>query len=129
MILPMADLFGGAAVAVVVALGALYGPQLGLTVGKLVAFVFLVALFVQPLPELSETFDLTQNAIAGFRRIFELLDLPLDLREPSPGVPLPRGPLSVGVDGLSFGYRDGGGPVLSDVAPELPAGAHVAGVG
>ena len=129
MIFPMADLFGGAAVAVVVALGALYGPQLGLTVCKLVAFVFLVALFVQPLPELSETFDLTQNAIAGFRRIFGLLDLPLDLVEPVPGVELPRGPLSARIEDMSFGYRDGGGAVLQDVNLDIPAGAHVAVVG
>ena len=129
MIFPMADLFGGAAIAAVVAVGAIYGPHWGLSLGKIVAVVFLVTLFVQPLPLLSETFDQTQNAIAGFRRIFELLDIPLDLVEPSAGAELPDGPLSVRVEGLSFGYRDGGGPVLRDVDVDIPPGAHVAVVG
>jgi ATP-binding cassette, subfamily B, bacterial len=129
MIFPMADLFGAAAMAMVVALGSLYGPEWGLTTGRLVALVILVGLFVQPLPELSETFDLTQNATAGFRRIFGLLDMPLDLREPPDGVELPRGPLSAHVDDVSFAYRDGGGPVLHAVELEIPAGAHVAVVG
>jgi ATP-binding cassette, subfamily B, bacterial len=129
MIFPMADLFGAAAMAAAVAVGALYGPEWGLSVGRLVAFVFLVGLFVQPLPELSETFDLTQNAISGFRRIFGLLDMPLDLREPPDGVELPPGPLSARIEDVSFAYRDGGGPVLNDVDLEIPAGAHIAVVG
>jgi ATP-binding cassette, subfamily B, bacterial len=129
MIFPMADLFGAAAMAAVVAVGALYGPEWGLSSGRLVALVILVGLFVQPLPELSETFDLTQNAIAGFRRIFGLLDMPLDLREPSDGVELPRGPLSARIDDVSFAYRDGGGPVLHDVELDISPGAHVAVVG
>jgi putative ABC transport system ATP-binding protein len=128
-IFPMADLFGVAAMASVIAVGALFGPGWGLSLGQLVAMVFLVALFVQPLPELSETFDITQNAIAGYRRIFELLDIPIDLTEPSPGRSLPSGPLSVRVEGLSFAYRDGTGPVLHDLDVEIPAGAHIAVVG
>src|SRR5207245_10795919 len=51
------------------------------------------------------------------------------LPEPSPGVPLAPGPLSVRVEGLSFAYRDGGEPVLRDVDLDIPAGAHVAIVG
>jgi putative ABC transport system ATP-binding protein len=129
MIFPMADLFGAAAMAAVVAVGAVYGPRWGLSPGRLVAFAILVALFVQPLPELSDTFDLTQNAISGFRRIFGLLDLPLDLVEPADGAELPRGPLSARIEGLSFAYRDGGGPVLREVDLDVPAGAHVAVVG
>jgi len=128
-IFPMADLFGAAAMAAVVAIGALFGPRWGLSLGQLVAMVFLVSLFVQPLPELSETFDITQNAIAGYRRIFELLDIPIDLAEPAHGRSLPSGPLSVHVEDLSFAYRDGTGPVLHDLNIDIPAGAHIAVVG
>ena len=128
-IFPMADLFGAAAMAAVVGLGAWFGPRWGLSLGHLVAIVFLVQLFVQPLPELSETFDITQNAIAGYRRIFELLDIPIDLREPEPGRALPNGALGLRVEDLSFAYRDGSGPVLHDLDIEIPAGTHVAVVG
>jgi ATP-binding cassette, subfamily B, bacterial len=128
-IFPMADLFGSAAVATVVAFGALFGKRWGLSLGDLVAFIFLVSLFVQPLSELSETFDQTQTAIAGWRKVLGLLDLPVDLVEPSPGEALPPGPLSVRTEGLEFAYRDGGGPVLKGLDLDIPAGAHVAVVG
>jgi ATP-binding cassette, subfamily B, bacterial len=128
-IFPMADLFGAAAVASVVAVGAWFGPRWGLSLGDLVAFIFLVSLFVQPLSELSETFDLTQQAIAGWRKVLGLLDLPVDMVEPSPGVRLPEDPLSVRTEGLQYGYPDGGGIVLRGIDVELRAGSHVAVVG
>lgn len=128
-IFPMADLFGTLAVAAAVGVGAWFGPAWGLSVGRLVAFAFLVSLFVQPLSELSETFDQTQQAIAGWRKVLGVLDLPVDLPEASPGVDLPEGALSVCVQGLTFAYRDGGGLVLRGIDLEVPAGAHVAVVG
>src|SRR6266508_3975887 len=123
-IFPMADLFGAAAVASVVAVGAWFGPRWGLSLGDLVAFIFLVSLFVQPLSELSETFDLTQTAIAGWRKVLGLLDVPVEMAEPSPGGRLPEDPLTVRTEGLQYAYPDGGGgPVLRgvdlrEVAPE-----------
>jgi putative ABC transport system ATP-binding protein len=128
-IFPMADLFGAAAVATVVGFGAVFGPGWGVSLGDMIALIFLVSLFVQPLSELSETFDQTQTAIAGWRKVLGLLDLPVELVEPSPGEPLPPGALSVRTEGLEFGYRDGGGPVLRGIDLQIPAGSHVAVVG
>jgi ATP-binding cassette subfamily B protein len=128
-IFPIADLFGAAAVASVVAVGAWFGPRWGLSLGGLVAFIFLVSLFVQPLSELSETFDLTQTAIAGWRKVLGLLDLPVEMMEPSPGVKLPEDPLAVRTERLQYGYPDGGGIVLRGIDVELRAGSHVAVVG
>ncbi|HEX8099620.1 MAG TPA: ABC transporter ATP-binding protein, partial [Actinomycetota bacterium] len=79
--------------------------------------------------EVSETFDNTQTAVAGWRKVLGLLDIPVDLIEPVPGTPLPEGALSVKAEDLEFGYRDGGGPVLRGIDVEIPAGAHVAVVG
>jgi putative ABC transport system ATP-binding protein len=128
-IFPMADLFGAAAVGSVLAVGAWFGPRWGLSFGDLIAFFFLVQLFVQPLSELSETFDLTQTAIAGWRKVLGVLDIPVDMVEPQPGVTLPDGPLSVRTEGLRFAYRDGGGLVLRGIDVDLRMGAHVAIVG
>jgi putative ABC transport system ATP-binding protein len=128
-IFPMADLFGAAAVASMVAVGALFGPGWGMSFGDVVAFIFLVSIFVQPLSELSETFDLTQTAIAGWRKVLGVLDIPIDLVEPEPGVTLADGALSVRTDGLEFAYRDGGGLVLRGIDVDIPAGSHVAIVG
>ncbi len=128
-IFPMADLFGAAAVAAAVAVGAWFGPSWGLSLGDLVAFIFLVSLFVQPLSELSETFDLTQQAIAGWRKVLGLLDIPVELVEPSPGVKLPEDPLTVRTEALRYGYPDGGGIVLRGIDVDLRAGSHIAVVG
>jgi ATP-binding cassette, subfamily B, bacterial len=128
-IFPMADLFGAAAVATVVGFGAVFGRGWGVSIGDMIALIFLVSLFVQPLSELSETFDQTQTAIAGWRKVLGLLDLPVDVVEPAPGEPLPSGALSIRTEDLEFAYRDGGGPVLKGIDLDIPAGAHVAVVG
>ena len=129
VVFPTGDLFGSAAVATVVGVGAWWGPEWGLTAGRLVAMVFLVSLFLEPLAELSESFDQTQNAIAGFRKIIGVLDLPVEVPDAEPGIALPEGPLPVSVRGISFRYGAGGPLVLDDVSVEIPAGAHVAVVG
>jgi ATP-binding cassette subfamily B protein len=118
-IFPMADLFGGLALAAVVVVGAGFGPEWGLSLGRLVAFLFLAGLFLDPLAELSETFDFTQTAIAGWRKILSVLDIPVDVVEPKPGIRLPRGALSVRADGVEFGYRDGGGLALRGIDLDL----------
>ena len=128
-IFPISDIFGAAAIAAAVGVGAWLGPSWDLSLGRLVAFIFLVSMFVQPLGELSETFDHTQTAIAGWRKVLGLLDVPVDVVEPSPGVPLPEGALSVRAERLQFAYRDGGGPVLRGIDVDIPAGTHVAVVG
>jgi len=125
----LADLFGSMALAAVVAVGVTAGLHWGLSVGRLVAFLFLVGVFLAPLTELSETFDFTQTAIAGWRKVLGVLDLPVELVEPSPGKALPGGPLSVRVEGLDFGYRDGDRLVLRHVDVAIAPGSHVVVVG
>ena len=127
-IFPLGDLFGSVALAAVLALGVTLGLHWGLSVGKLVAMLFLITIFLGPLAELSETFDLTQTAVAGWRKVLGVIDLPIDVVEPSPGVELPGGALSVRVEDLRFAYA-GGVLVLRGIDAEVPAGAHVAVVG
>jgi len=127
-IFPVADLFGALATAAVVVLGATLGPQWGLSLGTVIAFLFLVGLLTGPLSELSETFDQTQTAIAGWRKVLALLDLPVDVVEPDPGLPLPAGALEIAARHVQFSYRDGPA-VLRDVDVVVRAGAHVAIVG
>jgi putative ABC transport system ATP-binding protein len=125
---PMATLFWGLTLSLVVLLGAAFGPRWGLTLGRVSAFLFLVDVFLHPLTELPEIYADTQTAISGWRKILALLELPVDVREPSPGAELPRGPLSVRVEDVSYRYGDG--PIVLDgVALEVPAGSHVAIVG
>jgi len=128
-IFPMSDLFSSLALGAVIVVGAKFGPGWHLSLGTVVAFLILIQVFVQPLSELSETFEQTQTAIAGWRKIQGVMDIPIEIVEPSPGQTLPAGPLSVRTEGLEFGYRDGGGPVLRGIDAEISPGTHVAIVG
>ncbi len=128
LMFPLGDIFGGTALALVLGVGAWWGPGWGLDVGSLVACLFLVNLILSPIAELGEVLDQTQTAIAGWRKVLDVLDLPVELVEPDPGVELPPGALAVRVEGLEFAYREGG-PVLHGIDVDLPAGANVAVVG
>ncbi|NCY16957.1 MAG: ABC transporter ATP-binding protein [Actinobacteria bacterium] len=125
---PLGDAFGGFALASVAMAGVWWGSEWGLNAGSLIACLFLVQLILGPIAELGEILDQTQTAIAGWSKVLELLDRPIDLVEPTDGLALPAGPLSVHADDVGFTYRTGG-PVLRDVTVEIPAGASVAIVG
>lgn len=125
---PLADLFGALALAAVVAVAAVHGPGWGLGLGEVVAFVFLVNLLLIPVAELTEILDQTQTAIAGWRKILGVLATPVEVADPSPGRPLPDGPLSVTFDGVRFAYRTGP-EVLRGIDLHLPAGTSTAIVG
>ena len=125
---PLSTVFYAMALSVVVLLGAGFGPDWGLTFGKVTAFLFLADVFLHVFTDLPEVYAETQNAIAGWRKILAVLDLPVEIVEPADGATLPTGPLSVRAEGVVFAYH-GGGPVLRGVDVEVHAGAHIAIVG
>ncbi len=124
-----AEAFTGLITAGVIVLGITLGVAGSLTAGELIAFLFLVALLVDPVQTMVETVDGAQSAAAGLRRIFEVLDTPIDVVDAGVGgVPLPAGTLDVEVDGLSFAY--GEGPlVLEEVTLNVARGERIAVVG
>jgi ATP-binding cassette, subfamily B, bacterial len=128
LMFPLGDLFGAAAMAAVLGAGALWGPSWGMDAGSLVACLFLVNLVLAPVAELGEILDQTQTAIAGWRKVLDVLDVPVDVIEPDAGVTLPAGALAVRAVGVEFAYREGG-RVLHGVDIDLPAGVNVAVVG
>ncbi len=128
LMFPVGDLFGSLALASVVAIAAFSGVQLGLNLGDVVAFAFLMNLLLFPIADISEIIDQTQMAIAGWRKVLDVLDIPIDVPDAADGLTLPTGPLSIRVDHLDFSYRTGA-QVLYDVSVDIPAGTNVAVVG
>jgi len=128
LMFPVADVFGAVALGSVIGVGAWWGPGWGLDQGSLVACVFLTSLILQPIGEIGEVLDQTQTAVAGWRKVLDLLDEPIEVVEPEAGVDLPSGALDVEIDHVSFSYEPGD-PVLSDVTLRIPAGTNVAVVG
>jgi putative ABC transport system ATP-binding protein len=120
--------------AAVVVVGVLLGVGGHITAGTLVAFLFLVTLFVAPVQTASEVLNEAQNAMAGFRRVLDVLDTEPDVRDPAVAHPdraqvLPDGSLGVRFEHVSFRYAPGARKALDDVDLTLLPGRRVAIVG
>ncbi|SDY20248.1 putative ABC transport system ATP-binding protein [Geodermatophilus africanus] len=118
----------------VVVVGVLLGLGGGLTPGTLVAFLFLVTLFVAPVQTASEVLNEAQNAIAGFRRVLDVLETEPDVRDPAVADPgsareLPHTPLGVRFEHVTFRYAPGARAALQDVDLEIAPRQRVAIVG
>jgi ATP-binding cassette, subfamily B, bacterial len=126
---PSSELVAALATGGVVVAGTLLGIGGHLTAGELVAFLFLVTLFVGPMQVATEVLNDAQNAIAGWRRVLGVLDTEPDVADPGPGgVELPRGPIEVRFEDVGFAYP-GGPQVLKDVTVDIAPQTRVAVVG
>ncbi|QGQ19188.1 ATP-binding cassette domain-containing protein [Cellulomonas sp. JZ18] len=115
--------------AAVVVAGTWLGVLGELTVGRVLAFLFLVQLFTGPVQMATEILNELQNAVAGWRRVLGVLETPVDVADPGEeGRPSPRGPAALTFEGVGYAYPDGP-PVLRDVTLDVPAGTGVAVVG
>ncbi|MGI8613490.1 MAG: ABC transporter ATP-binding protein [Nocardioidaceae bacterium] len=124
-----AGVAGGLANAAVVVLGVLLGLAGHLSIGSVIAFAFLVSLFVGPVTTATQVVTEAQNALASWRRVIGVLDTPADVVDPgAAGVTLPRGSLTARFESVGYAYPDGP-PVLHDVDVLLPPRARVAVVG
>ncbi|MGH1488997.1 MAG: ABC transporter ATP-binding protein [Acidimicrobiales bacterium] len=129
LIFVVGDLFGAMAFSAVLAVGLWQREAWGLGAGSLIACLFLTTMLSGPIADLAETMDQTQTAVAGWRKILNLLDHPIDIIEPIDGERLESGPVRVEADGVDFAYRDSATPVLDDVRIVIEAGTKVAIVG
>jgi ATP-binding cassette subfamily B protein len=105
------------------------GATSAISVGTLVAFTTLQTRLLFPIGSLlSVSVDL-QSSLALFHRIFEYLDLPVDLEEAAQPVELRDVRGEVRFEGVTFGYDADARPTLDGVDLEVPAGSFTAIVG
>jgi ATP-binding cassette, subfamily B, bacterial len=126
-----AEVFAGAINGLVVVVGVVLGVNGSLSAGTLIAFLFLINLFVEPIQMLVEVVDQAQSAGSGLRRILDVLDTPSDVPEvdKDQAVPLPSDMLDVSFEGVRFRYPDGENDVLIDVSVDISPGENIAVVG
>ena len=123
------QLVSGLTTAVVLVVGTILAARGSLTLGELLAFLFLVNLFTQPVQQATEILNEMQNAVAGWRRVIGIIDTPADVSDPGEsGVTLPRGPITVQFNEVGFAYP-GGEPVLHDIDLSIAPRSRVAIVG
>jgi ATP-binding cassette subfamily B multidrug efflux pump len=86
-----------------------------LTVGGMVAYILYVQKFFEPIGTLSLQYTAMQRAMAAGYRIFEVLDVPVTIKDAPGAVELQDIETSIELDHVTFGYRPGQ-PVLHDVS-------------
>jgi ATP-binding cassette subfamily B multidrug efflux pump len=99
-----------------------------LKVGVLVTFVLSVQRFFEPVRLLSMQYTVMQRAMAAGHRIFEVLDVPVTVSEAANPVTLPKGPTSVALEHVTFGYA-ADRPILHDISLTVEPREVVALVG
>ncbi len=126
----------GLANAAVLVIGVLLGFAGDMSAGEVLAFAFLVTLFVGPVQMGTQIITDAQNALVSWRRVIALVDTPADVVDPDTtpdgGLELPRGPVDVEFRDVTFSYPSAptdAAPVLRDVSLHVAAGTRVAVVG
>ena len=115
IMVPTVDVLTGLAMAIVIVVGgnAVLGGRL--EVGVMVAFIFYVQRFFDPVRMLSMQYTVMQRAMAAGHRIFEVLDVPITIRDKEGAVALADFAPTVEFRNVTFGY-DPARPVLHDVS-------------
>ena len=129
LMVPAVDALTGVALAVVVVVGGQAVAAGTLGVGTVVAFLFFVQRFFDPIRTLSMQYTVMQRAMAAGQRIFEVLDVPVTVVERTDAVQLPADfePV-IDLDAVDFAYRPGQ-PVLQQFSLHIPAYQTLALVG
>ena len=99
-----------------------------IAVGVMVAYLFYVQRFFDPIRTLSMQYTVLQRAMAAGYRIFEVLDLPLTLREKENAINLPSITPAIEFREVTFGYKTAT-PVLKNINFIITPGQTVALVG
>jgi ATP-binding cassette subfamily B multidrug efflux pump len=128
IMVPLVDLLTGVAMGIVVVVGGGSVMSGTLAVGVMVAYIFYVQRFFEPIRTLSMQYTVMQRAMAAGNRIFEVLDLPITLADKPGATDLGDVAPSIELRGVTFGYRPGI-PVLHDISLKIEPYQTVALVG
>ncbi|MGW2181120.1 ABC transporter ATP-binding protein [Streptomyces sp. NPDC001732] len=99
------------------------------SIGTIVAFVSLQQGLFRPAVSLLSTGVQMQTSLALFQRIFEYLDLDVDITEPGNPVRLEKIRGEIRFENVDFSYDEKSGPTLSGIDVTVPAGSSLAVVG
>jgi ATP-binding cassette subfamily B protein len=102
-----------------------------ISIGTLVAFTTLQTRLFFPIQSLLSVGIDVQSSLALFERVFEYLELPVEIQEREGAIELERGALNgdVGFSGVGFRYSEDGPWTLRGIDLEIPAGTTLAVVG
>ncbi|HSV01629.1 MAG TPA: ABC transporter ATP-binding protein [Phenylobacterium sp.] len=128
IMVPTVDVLTGVAMSLVIVVGGEAVLDKRLEVGVMVAFLFYVQRFFDPVRMLSMQYTIMQRAMAAGHRIFEVLDVPVTIRDKPGATPLETFEPTVEFRDVTFGYEPGR-PILHDVSFKVRPREVVALVG
>ena len=128
VMVPIVDTLTGAAMGIVIVVGGFQVLDNALDVGVMVAFLFYVQRFFDPIRSLTIQYSVMQRAMASGKRIFEVLDVPLAIDDGPDAINPDKIDGSVEFRDVSFSYVEGQ-PVLQNVNFQVAPGETVALVG
>ncbi len=100
-----------------------------LDTGRVFMYWGLLVNLMNPMNRVAAFFGDISKAIVGAGRVFELLDLPVEVREPEGAIALPSVRGRIEYAGVTFRYRPDDPPALREVNATIEAGEIVALVG
>lgn len=128
MMLPIVDTLTGAAMAIIVIMGGFFVLGGTIEIGVMVAFVLFVQRFFDPIRALTMHYNVLQRAMASGERIFEVIDVPVDIKDKPNAIVLKDIDGSIEFENVTFGYYPDQ-PILKDINFKVMPGETVALVG
>jgi ATP-binding cassette subfamily B protein len=128
IMVPAVDILTGLGLAFIVVTGGRLVQKGAMDLGVMVAFIFYVQRFFDPIRTLSQQYTMMQRAMAASHRIFEVLDVPLAIEDRPGAVALDAGEPSIEFRNVTFGYKKGQ-PVLKNLSFKVAPREVVALVG
>ena len=128
VMIPIVDVLTGSAMAIVVVVGGTMVLGGSLEIGVMVAFLFYVQRFFDPIRSLTLQYSTMQRAMASGHRIFEVMDVDVDVEDASDAIALETVDGSLELDHVTFGYVPNQ-PILKDITFKVEPGETVALVG
>ena len=128
IMMPIVDTLTGIALAVIIFGGGLLVSKGNLEVGVMVAFMLYVQRFFDPIRQLTMHYSIFQRAMAAGERIFEVIDVPIEVKEKPNAITLKNTDGSIEFKNVTFGYVPDE-PILTNISFKVEPGETVALVG
>jgi ATP-binding cassette, subfamily B, multidrug efflux pump len=128
LILPLVEVVAAMAIAIAILYGGVQVSRGALTVGVLVAFTLYINRFFDPIRDISQQYAQLQRAGVAAERIFQILEMPVDIVDKPDAQELPQIQGDVEFRDVTFGYNPDM-QVLRHFNLHIQAGQTVAIVG
>jgi ATP-binding cassette subfamily B protein len=128
VMLPIVDTLSGLARAIIVIVGGFFVLSGSIEVGVMVAFVLFVQRFFDPIRALTMHYNVLQRAMASGERIFEVIDVPVEIADKPNALDPEEIDGSIKFENVTFGYLPDQ-PILKNINFEVKPGETVALVG